>query len=159
MDVAKLNGILDRWNRNADFLIEIMQDVQDEWRYLPQDVMRHVADELRVPLARVSHVATFYGAFSLEPRGKHVVQVCLGTACHVKGAPRVLDAIARDLKIEAGQTTADQQFTLEGVRCVGACGLAPVVAIGEDHHGDVSPAGASKLMRKYKTKEDGHGQD
>jgi NADH:ubiquinone oxidoreductase subunit E len=158
MEVAKINTILDRWNRDPDYLIEILQDVQDEWRHLPEETMRYLADELRVPLPRVSHIATFYGAFSLEPRGKHIMQVCLGTACHVKGAPRVMDALSRELEIEPGQTTSDQEFTLEGVRCVGACGLAPVVAVNDEHHGDIMPAKAKKLVKKYK-KEDSHGAD
>ena len=150
MDTAKLDGILDRWKRDPDFLIEILQDVQDEWRHLPGDLMQHVADALKVPLARVHHAATFYKAFSLEQRGRHEVQVCMGTACHVKGAGRVLDALGRELGIEPGETTGDKEFTLEAVRCVGCCGLAPVVAVGEDIHGDVSAARADRLLKPYR---------
>lgn len=150
MDTQKMDTILDRWNRDADFLIEILQDVQDEWRHLPGDLMQHVADELKVPLTRVHHAATFYKAFSLEPRGRFEVQVCMGTACHVKGAGRVLDALGRELEIDPGETTADKEFSLEAVRCVGCCGLAPVVAVGEDIHGDVSAARADRLLKPYR---------
>jgi len=150
MELEKIDGILDRWRRDPDFLIEILQDVQDEWRHLPADLMQHVADELKVPLARVHHAATFYKAFSLEQRGRFEVQVCMGTACHVKGASRVLDALGRELAIEPGQTTDDKEFSLEAVRCVGCCGLAPVVAVGKEIHGDVSAARAKKLLRPYR---------
>ena len=150
MDVTKVDSIIKKYGSNPDFLIEMLQDVQDEWRYLPEDVMRYVADKLLVPLARVTHIATFYSAFSLEPRGKHEVQVCMGTACHVKGAPRVLDALSRELKIAPGETTSDKQYTLESVRCVGACGLAPVIAIDGQYHGDLTPDTAAKLISKHK---------
>ncbi|HUT79378.1 MAG TPA: NAD(P)H-dependent oxidoreductase subunit E [Polyangia bacterium] len=150
MDTAKIDGILARWNRDPDYLIEILQDVQDAWRHLPEPVLRQVADALVVPLARVHHAATFYQAFSLEPRGLHQVQVCLGTACHVKGAPRVLDAIGRELGVTAGKTTADGQYTVEAVRCVGACGLAPVVALDGEYHGDLTPDNAARLMVRHR---------
>jgi len=150
VETAKIDGILVRWNSDPDFLIEILQDVQDEWRHLPADLMQYVADELKVPLARVHHAATFYKAFSLEPRGRFEVQVCMGTACHVKGASRVLDALGRELEIDPGETTGDKEFSLEAVRCVGCCGLAPVVAVGEEIHGDVSAARADRLLRPYR---------
>ena len=150
MDVAKIESILDRYDRRPDYLIEILQDVQGEWRHLPEDALRHVADALRVPLHRVSHAATFYKAFSLKPRGEHEIHVCLGTACHVKGGSRVLDALSRDLGVGAGGTTADGRYTLEPVRCVGACGLAPVVAIDGEYHGDLTPDAASRLIAKHK---------
>ncbi|MCP4675629.1 MAG: NAD(P)H-dependent oxidoreductase subunit E [Deltaproteobacteria bacterium] len=154
METNKLKDILDRWRRDPNFLIEILQDVQDELRHLPDEVMREVADTLRVPLQRVYHAATFYKAFSLVERGKHEVQVCMGTACHVKGAGRVLDAFSRELEVEAGDTTEDKEFTLEAVRCVGCCGLAPVVAVGDNIHGDVSPARAGKVLRPYRKEAD-----
>lgn len=150
MDVSKVDAIIGKYGNNPDFLIEMLQDVQDEWRHLPKDVLRHVADTLKVPLARVSHIATFYSAFSLEPRGVHEIQVCMGTACHVKGAPRVLDALSRELQIKPGETTDDQQYTLEAVRCVGACGLAPVISVDAEYHGDLTPDAASMLIRKHR---------
>lgn len=150
MEVAKVDAIIGKYGNDPDFLIEMLQDVQDEWRHLPEDALRYIADELKVPLSRVTHIATFYSAFSLEPRGVHEIQVCMGTACHVKGAPRVLDAISRDLEIAPGETTPDGQYTLEAVRCVGACGLAPVIAVDGEYHGDLTPDNASKLIVKHR---------
>ncbi|MCP4602837.1 MAG: NAD(P)H-dependent oxidoreductase subunit E [Proteobacteria bacterium] len=150
MEVARINGILDKWRRDSDYLIEILQDVQDTWRHIPRDTMRYVADELEVPLARVYHIATFYKAFSLEPRGRHEIQVCTGTACHVRGAARVVEAIERELGVDAGKTTADGEYTLEPVRCVGACGLAPVVGIDEEIYGHLSPNKAAKKIARHK---------
>ena len=150
MDMAKVEAILAKYKNDPDFLIEILQDVQDQWRYLPQDVMRFVADELRVPLARVFHIATFYKAFSLEPKGKYEIQVCMGTACHVKGAARVLDALSRELNIEPGKTTDDKLYTLEPVRCVGACGVAPVIAIDDEYHGDLTPDSSARLIARHR---------
>jgi len=150
MDTARVDAIMGKYGNDPDFLIEMLQDVQDEYRHLPVGAMRHIADSLKVPLARVGHIATFYGAFSLEPRGVHQIQVCMGTACHVKGAPRVLDAMSRALEVGPGQTTADKQYTLEAVRCVGACGLAPVVSIDAEYHGDLTPDSATTLISRHR---------
>jgi NADH:ubiquinone oxidoreductase subunit E len=150
METAKIDAILGRWHRDPNFLIEILQDVQDEWRYLPADLMRHVADSIRVPLARVHHAATFYKAFSLEQRGRYEVQVCMGTACHVKGAVRVLDALARELDIEPGATTEDGEFTLDAVRCIGCCGLAPAVVVDEEVHSEVRADRAHRMLRPFR---------
>ncbi|MDD5307630.1 MAG: NAD(P)H-dependent oxidoreductase subunit E [Deltaproteobacteria bacterium] len=148
MEVAKIDRILDKWRRDPDFLIEILQDVQDEQRYLPEDAVRHVADALKVPLARAYHIATFYKAFSLKPRGKRIIQVCMGTACHVKGATRVLEAFSRELGVAPGGTTADLEFSLEAVRCLGCCSLAPAVTVGDELVGEVGAADADKLLRR-----------
>ncbi len=150
MDTTSINKILDKWKRDPDYTIEILQDIQDEFRHLPKDTVKYVADELRVPLAKVYNIGTFYKAFSLEPRGRHEVQVCTGTACHVRGAARVMDALSRELEIDEGKTTPDGEYTLEGVRCVGACGLAPVVAVDAEMHGHLSPDDAAKQIRKHK---------
>lgn len=147
---ARIDDILNKWNRNPDYVIEILQDVQDEGRHVSKDAMRYIADELRIPLPRVYHIATFYKAFSLEPRGKHEIQVCTGTACHVRGAPRVMDALSRELDVAAGKTTADGEYTLEGVRCVGCCGLAPVVSVDGEILGHLTPNKAAKSISKHK---------
>ena len=149
MDRQTLDDILTHWGRDPDFAIEILQDIQDSYRYLPEDVLRYAADELGVPLGRLHHLGSFFKAFSFEPRGEHVIQVCMGTACHVKGAPRVLDAFVRELGVPEGGTTPDGKFTVEGVRCVGCCALAPVVQVGDELHGEISPAEAPKMVRQY----------
>lgn len=158
MGSSEIDIILDKWNRNADFLIEILQDVQDACRHLPRETMGYIADELRVPLAQVHHLATFYKAFSLDKKGEYELQVCMGTACHVKGARRVLDALSRELEVEPGKTTADGKFTLEAVRCVGCCGLAPVLVVGDEIQSGVAPHRALKLVERYR-KESANGTD
>jgi NADH-quinone oxidoreductase subunit E len=149
MDWARIDAVLDRWNRDPNYAIEILQDLQDEYRHLPEDVLRFVADELCVPVGRLHHIGTFFKAFSLTPRGRHVVEVCTGTACHVKGAPRVLDAFARELDVAVGGTTRDRNFTLEPVRCLGCCAIAPVVKVGPELHGEIQASGAKALVKKY----------
>ncbi len=128
-------------------LIPILQQVQDLYRYLPEDVMRHIADKLEISPARVFGVATFFAHFAITPKGKHIIKVCNGTACHVKGSSFVINTVKDKLKLKDGQdTTADGLFTLECVSCLGACGLAPVMVIDETVHGQITPAQAVKLI-------------
>ena len=131
-----------------DSLISILQDIQGEYRYLPEEALRIVAGELGLPLIQVYGVATFFKAFSLEPRGEHIVSVCMGTACHVRGAPAVLDEFKRRLDVEAGQTTRDGQYTLETVNCVGACALGPVVVMDDTYHGQMSAGKIKKILKE-----------
>ena len=126
-------------------LISVLQDINIEFGYLPPDTLRYVSRSLQVPLARVYHVATFYTAFSLTPRGEHIIKVCVGTACHVRGAPRVLDALQNRLGIEAGQTTSDMQFTLETVNCLGACAMGPVV-VADGRYVTLTPSDVNDLI-------------
>jgi NADH-quinone oxidoreductase subunit E len=149
MDQQKTDAILAKWKRDPTYAVEILQDVQDEFRHLPQDVVRRVADELCVPVGRLYHIATFFKAFSLKPRGKHVLEVCMGTACLAKGAPRVLDALGRELEVPEGGTTRDGKFTLESVRCLGCCAIAPVVKVGQDLHGEIQAAKVKPLLKQF----------
>jgi len=137
-------------------LIGVLQDVNRDMQYLPEDALRTVSQRLGVPLSRVFHVATFYNAFSLFPRGKHTVKVCMGTACHVRGAPRILDEISRCLDVGAGGTTPDGEFTLETVNCLGACALGPVVVV-DDHYYKATPATIDKLLSDAKAGKLGGG--
>jgi NADH-quinone oxidoreductase subunit E len=148
MATQEVDRILRHYQNDATDIIAILQDVQQTYRYLPKDVMEHLAEKLEVPLSRVYHLATFFRAFSLEPRGKHELQVCLGTACHVRGAPRILEALERGLKIRAGQTTPDMEYTLETVNCVGACALGPVVVVDGQAKGKLNPQRAERLLRQ-----------
>jgi len=148
MATQEVNQILRRYGNDPTDIIAILQDVQHTYRYLPKDVMETLAAKLDIPLSRIYHLATFFRAFSLEPRGKHELQVCLGTACHVRGAPRVLEAIERGLKIRAGETTPDLQYTLETVNCVGACALGPVVVVDGHSKGKLNPQRAERLLRQ-----------
>jgi NADH-quinone oxidoreductase subunit E len=127
----------------------MLQDIQKERGYLPEADLQVISDEMRIPLSRLFSLATFYKAFSLVPRGRHSVHVCLGTACHVRGGMRLLDKLERDLDVKAGETTEDGRFTLEAVRCVGCCGLAPVVVIDENFHGKLTQNRIEKVLKKY----------
>jgi NADH-quinone oxidoreductase subunit E len=145
----KLTGILIKWKSGSEFLIEILQDIQKEYNYLPEEVLRTISSELDVPLSRIYHIATFYKGFSLVPRGRHLLQVCVGTACHVQGAAKVLDSFESSLNVKAGESTEDLKFSLEAVRCLGCCGLAAVVTVGEDLYGQVRQGSADKILKKY----------
>src|SRR2546427_5452346 len=144
---------LEPFEEQRTMLIPILEEIQETYRYLPQEVLRKISKRLRVPLTDVYQVATFYRCFSLVPRGKHVIQVCLGTACHVRGAPRVLDRMLRDLKLAGPGTTPDLQFTVETVRCIGCCGLAPVARVDNANtHPHLTQAKVGGLLKKYQEK-------
>ncbi len=145
-----VEDIIRSYGGSTDSLISILQDVQSEYNYLPEYALRHVANGLGLPLIQVYGVATFFKAFSLKPRGKHQCSVCLGTACHVRGAPRVLEAMERRLGISAGETTEDMQFTLESVNCLGACALGPIVVVDGKYNGHMNAGKAEKMLAKYK---------
>jgi NADH:ubiquinone oxidoreductase subunit E len=136
--------------RHGRLLISILEDVQNHYNYLPEEALRKIAKELNIPLRDVYGVATFYGAFRLNPCGKHRVHVCLGTACHVRGGKKVLEEMERELKIKARETTKDKEFTLETVNCLGACALGPIVVIDDEYHGNITPAKISSLFKKYR---------
>ncbi|MFO7810325.1 MAG: NADH-quinone oxidoreductase subunit NuoE [Candidatus Delongbacteria bacterium] len=149
MDNKFVDSIIEKWKSDPDFVIEMMQDIQDEERYISRAVLERIAKKTLVPLSRLYHIATFYKSFTLTPRGKHEIQVCTGTACHVKGAQQLIDAFERELGIKEGHTTDDGMFTLEGVRCLGCCSLAPVITIDKDLYGDVKTSDIPKMIEKY----------
>ena len=151
---TKVLQILASFGNEEARLVPILQAIQEEYRYLPEEVMTFVATALGVAPARVYGVATFYGHFALEPRGKYVVRVCDGTACHVKGSEGLVDALRSILKLSAGQTTTpDMLFTLETVSCLGACGLAPAVVINEEVHGQMTPESTAALIEGIRREE------
>jgi NADH:ubiquinone oxidoreductase subunit E len=144
--------LLGQFEQRRASLIPILQEVQNTYRYLPQPVLRQVSEKLKVPLPEVYHVATFYNCFSLEPVGRNLVQVCMGTACHVRGAPKVLDRLMTDLKLAHPGTTGDHEFTVRTVRCIGCCGLAPVVRVNDSTHHHMTQAKVKGMLKKYYTK-------
>jgi NADH-quinone oxidoreductase subunit E len=150
MNQGKVTEILTKYQADESALIAILQDIQEEYSYLPKPVLVQVSKELNIPLSRVLSLATFFKAFSLKPKGKHPVHVCLGTACHVRGAQLVLEKIERELGIKSGETSADGEFSLDAVRCVGCCGLAPVVQVGEEVHGKITQTKVAGVIKKYK---------
>ena len=149
-----VEDIVGRWKHDSSYLIEMLQDVQEHYRHIPRAVAERLAVDLDVPLNRIYHIATFYKGFTLEPRGKYPICVCTGTACHVKGGTRILENVMRELGLEReGQATADQLFSVESVRCLGCCGLAPVVTVGGEVYGLTSSVKISKVLRKIRKAE------
>jgi NADH-quinone oxidoreductase subunit E len=146
----KIKSILARYQSDAGMLVAILQDVQAEYNYLPREALEKVSEGLDIPLSQVYSVASFFKAFSLKPRGRHLINVCLGTACHVRGAVRVLDEIERKLNIKPGETTKDLKYTLETVNCVGACALGPIVVIDGNYTGEMTGSKVKPLLESYK---------
>lgn len=154
---AKVCEILERHEQDPARLIPILQEVQTEYRYLPEEVLTFVSTSLGLPPARVFGVATFFSHFTLKPRGKHTIRLCDGTACHVRDSISILEALYDRLKLNANRnTTPDMLFTVETVSCLGACGLAPVVVVDEEVHGQMTPAKAVELVDMINAKENGH---
>ncbi len=149
VDLSRMQPVLDRYEKgDQTALIHALQDVQVTYRYLPAVGIRKICDHLAVPLTKAYTVATFYKAFSLEPRGEHICKVCLGTTCHIRGAPFLVEELERLLGVQTGKTTEDLKFTLETVNCVGACAMAPVVIVDEDYHDGVQPTDLPKLVER-----------
>lgn len=149
MQLEAVEKIIQQHQAQRSAITAMLQDVQSEFSYLPQEVLVHLARTVGVPLSRTYSLATFYRAFSLKPKGRHPIAVCLGTACHVKGAVKIVEKFERRLNIKSGQTTPDLSFGLEAVRCLGCCGLAPVVTVGPDLYGKVSLTKVEQIIRHY----------
>ncbi len=150
---SKVKSFVTKYSSEKEALISILQDIQEEYNYLPQEALRIVSATLGIPLIDIIGVATFYRSFSLEPRGKHLVTVCMGTACHVRGGPKILEEFERKLDIEAGETTEDRQFSLETVACLGCCAIGPVVVVDGDYHAQTSIRKVGSILKKYRKKE------
>lgn len=150
MNQENLADILEKYQAEPNAVIAVLQDIQELFGYLPRESLEYVSKELNVPLSRVLSLATFFKAFSLVPKGKNPINVCMGTACHVRGAQLVLEKLERELGIKSGETSEDLEFSLDEVRCVGCCGLAPVVMVGENVHGKISQSKVPGVIRKYK---------
>lgn len=138
----------EKHSRSSLDLIEVLQDIQSKYNYLPEDVLKKTSQELEVPLIEVFRVANFYKAFTLKPRGKHLITICLGTACHVRGAPKFVDEVLGLLKVKPGETTQDGKFTVETVNCLGACALGPVVILDGKYHKHMTTEKLRVLIRK-----------
>jgi NADH:ubiquinone oxidoreductase subunit E len=147
--------VVDKYHGRKRSLIPILQDLQEHYRWLPPEVLNEVAGRLGLSPAHVWSVATFYRSFSLEPRGRHICTVCLGTACHVRGATMVLEHFERKLGVPAGHTSADGEYTLERVNCLGACALAPLVVVDGEYHGQMTETKANEVLKKIVPRKDG----
>ena len=154
MDFQSIDRILEKYKYRHSAIISILQDAQRIENYLPAEVIRYISKKLELSLVRIFDIATFYKAFSLKPRGKHMIKVCCGTACHLSGATQTIDRVNRTLNIKDGETTDDKLFSLETVNCLGACALAPVVAVGNDYYEAVNAGKIEKILSEYNGEEE-----
>lgn len=159
MDSEKVDVILEKYGYRHDALISMMQDIQRLENYLPFETLKYVSQKMEVPLTRIYYIVTFYKSFSLEPRGRHIIKVCFGTACHLNGAVQNQEQIERVLHISEGETTPDMVFSLETVNCVGTCALAPVTLVGEDYYGEVTPGKVENILSVYSNTSDSAEND
>jgi NADH-quinone oxidoreductase subunit E len=148
MDFEHLGKIINKYQEKRTALISILHDIQDKYNHLPEEALRKVASRLRMDLNDIYGVATFYKSFSLVPKGKHSITICLGTACHVRGGPKILREIKKHLNIEPGQTTADKQFSLNVVNCLGVCAIGPVMFVDGKFYGGMNSFKAKRLIEK-----------
>jgi len=149
MDNARIDQVIDNHHGEASALIQVLLEIQSENNWLPKEVLARVGERLQVPLSQIQHIATFYKAFSLVPKGRHQVHICMGTACHVRGAPRVLDKVQGLTGIKPGETDLELKFSLETVNCLGCCALGPVIEIDGKTHGKISPAKTADVINSY----------
>lgn len=150
IDFMELDNIIEKdFNADKENLIMILQAIQRRYNYLPRPTLNYLSTKIGVPFSKIYGVATFYSTFSLEPRGRNIISICLGTACHVRGGERVREKIVESLNISDGETTPDNRFTLESVRCIGCCSLGPVVKINEDMHGRISSDKIVNVLNQY----------
>ncbi len=148
-ELERLEPIIRKYYGNPGYLIPALKEAQEMFGYLPMEVQRKLASGLKIPPSHVYGVVTFYSFFTISPRGRHTIRLCLGTACYVKGSKEMLENIIREVGINVGETSPDGRFTLEAVRCLGACGLAPVMMVGEDTHGNIHPPDTIKILEGY----------
>ncbi len=149
MDTGRVEQIINNHRCEAGSLIQILLDIQNELHWLPKEALEMVREKLQVPMSRIQHTVTFYDAFSLVPKGRHEISVCMGTACHVRGASRVLEVVQTVTGIQPGETDPDMKFSLDTVNCLGCCALGPVMKINEQHLGKLVPDKAGGLLKKY----------
>ena len=147
--MKEIDRIIASYHNDKSALVQILLQVQKENRWLPEEALQKISKKLDIPISQIYHIATFYKAFSLTPKGKHTACVCMGTACHVRGAPKILDKAEQVLGVKAGGTTKDMRFTLEKVNCLGCCALGPVIVVDEEAHGNLVPSKVEEVFKKY----------
>jgi NADH-quinone oxidoreductase subunit E len=149
MDNGKIDQIIDKYPSDPSSLIQVLLEIQSENRWLPEEAIKRVSKKLKVPLNRIHHIITFYKAFSVVPKGRHEIHVCTGTACHVRGAPRVLSAVQDQTGLKPGLTDQELKFSLDTVSCVGCCALGPVMVVDGEYHGKMAPAKSEEVLNNY----------
>ena len=150
MEVSKIDNIIEQYGGKKSAILAILQDIQTVDKYLPKEALEYVSQKMQIPLTDIFRIATFYNALSLKPRGRHKIDVCLGTACHVRGGGKILEKLERDLGIPVGETTKDKKFTLELVRCIGCCSLGPVAVVDGKVFGRLAQDKVSTLLKEFK---------
>ncbi len=150
IDLNRVDEIIERYRGERGALIQLLLDIQAEFNWIPREAIMRISEQLHVPKSQIYRIATFYKAMSLNPLGRHLIQVCLGTACQVRGGPKIMDRIMESLGIEEGETTPDMRFTLRRVNCLGCCAMGPVVVIDGDYHGKVTPSAVKGMLERYK---------
>ena len=149
MNNDRIDGIIDKYTNQQGVLIQLLLDIQREFRWIPKEAIIKINERLKIPVSQIYRVASFYTALSLTPIGRHLVQVCLGTACHVRGGPKILDKVEDALEIKKGNTTPDMKFTLNRVNCLGCCAMGPMMVIDEDYYGGLTVAKVKGILEKY----------
>ncbi len=149
IDLSKVDSLIEPYLGKKEMVIPALQKVQDHFGYLPRPAVERVSKQMRIPLSRIYGVATFYAQFKMKPRGRYIIRVCKGTACHIQGSPKIAERIEDILSIESGETTDDLRFTLEEVACIGACALAPVIMINDNPHGRLTPDKVKDILDSY----------
>jgi NADH-quinone oxidoreductase subunit E len=150
MESSEIDAIIGKYEGKEPAILAILQDIQAKERYLPKEILEQVSQKMHIPLTNIFRIATFYNALSIKPRGRHKIDVCLGTACHVRGGNKIMDKLERDLGISVGETTKDKQFTLELVRCVGCCSLGPVAVVDGNVFGRLTQDKVPGLLKEFK---------
>ena len=149
MSIEQIDKIIDKYMEQKGVLIQLLLDIQHELNWIPKEAIMRINERLKIPVSEIYRVASFYTALSLKQRGRHLVRVCSGTACYVRGGPRILDSVERTLNIKPGETTSDKNFSLETVNCLGCCALGPVIEIDGQYHGKLSPSNVGQVISKY----------
>ena len=149
MSKIEIDQIIEKYVNKKGILIQLLLDIQKEFNWISKDLIKRISEKLKIPYSHIFRVASFYAALSLEPIGRHLIQVCLGTACHVRGGSRILDSVENEIGIKAGNTTSDMRFTLAGVNCLGCCAQGPMIVIDSDYYGGVNVTAVKNILEKY----------
>ena len=149
IDLRKVDEIINRYKGEEGVLIQLLLDLQSEFNWISPETIARISEQMRIPKSQIYRIATFYKAMSLKPVGRHIIQVCLGTACQVRGAPKILDRVEENLKIKEGATTSDMRFSLKRVNCLGCCAMGPVIVVDGTYHGKITPSMVADILEQY----------
>lgn len=149
MNMKRVDEIIERYKGEEGVLIQLLLDIQSEFNWIPREVIARISETMQIPRSQIYRIVSFYKAMSLNPVGRHIIQVCLGTACQVRGAPKILDRVEENLKIKEGDTTSDMRFSLKRVNCLGCCAMGPVVVVDGNYHGKITSAMVEDILEKY----------